>query len=491
MISIQTNVDSLIAQQNLGLDNQFQSNTIQQLTSGYRINKSGDDAAGLAVANGINSQIAQLTQGVNNANNGLSQLQIVDGGLSNISTILNRLQTLATESASNTFTGSRVTLNQEYSSLLSEITRQADNINLSQGGSFNTNLSVFLGGGTDVANSTVAVNLSGSQNAVDALSLGLSDTNVLGGGTGFDTNTVSLNSGVFLSGNTTESFTFNAVVNGTASTHTVQVTGSTAGISGQDVIDQLNAGLGAAGLENIVATKDSNGYLQFSSTDAFNVKDTAGTGSTLITATAAADATASNAVNYVLGGGTAFTPIAAATPINFTENGQTITVNLSATNAGSLATALATINAATSQYGIYAVKNAAGTGIDIQSSNNFSVDSAGETALGATSTSPATPTNTSAATANADTAITAINTAIQQLGLTQGVVGAGENTLNYAINLAQSQITNFSSEQSGIKDADVAKQAANLSKSQVLTQTAVAALAQANAEPQAILKLLQ
>jgi flagellin len=109
MISIQTNVDSLVAQQNLGLDNQFQSNTIQQLTSGYRINKSGDDAAGLAVANGINSQIAQLTQGVNNANNGLSQLQIVDGGLSNISTILNRLQTLATESASNTFTGSRVT----------------------------------------------------------------------------------------------------------------------------------------------------------------------------------------------------------------------------------------------------------------------------------------------------------------------------------------------------------------------------------------------
>jgi flagellin len=221
MISIQTNVDSLIAQQNLGLDNQFQSNTIQQLTSGYRINKSGDDAAGLAVANGINSQIAQLTQGVNNANNGLSQLQIVDGGLSNISTILNRLQTLATESASNTFTGSRVTLNQEYSSLLSEITRQADNINLSQGGSFNTNLSVFLGGGTDVANSTVAVNLSGSQNAVDALSLGLSDTNVLGGGTGFDTNTVSLNSGVFLSGNTTESFNFNAVVKGTASTQTV------------------------------------------------------------------------------------------------------------------------------------------------------------------------------------------------------------------------------------------------------------------------------
>jgi flagellin len=114
MISIQTNVDSLIAQHNLDIDNQFQSNTIQQLTSGYRINKSGDDAAGLAVANGLNSEISQLNQGVNNANNGVSQLQIVDGGLSNISTILNRLQTLATESASSTFTGNRSTLNQEY-----------------------------------------------------------------------------------------------------------------------------------------------------------------------------------------------------------------------------------------------------------------------------------------------------------------------------------------------------------------------------------------
>jgi flagellin len=52
MISLQTNIDSLVAQQNLNVDSQFQSNTIQQLTSGYRINSSADDAAGLSVANG-------------------------------------------------------------------------------------------------------------------------------------------------------------------------------------------------------------------------------------------------------------------------------------------------------------------------------------------------------------------------------------------------------------------------------------------------------
>src|SRR5579875_4132683 len=114
MISLQTNVDSINAQNNLNINEQFQSNTIQQLTSGYRINSSGDDAAGLAVANGLRDNIAELTQGVSNANDGVSQLQIIDGGLSNISTILDRMQTLATESASSTFQGNRATLNQEY-----------------------------------------------------------------------------------------------------------------------------------------------------------------------------------------------------------------------------------------------------------------------------------------------------------------------------------------------------------------------------------------
>ncbi len=63
-ISIQTNVTSLFAQQALAQNSSFESKTIQQLTSGYRINSSGDDAAGLAVANLYRSQIAELQQGV-------------------------------------------------------------------------------------------------------------------------------------------------------------------------------------------------------------------------------------------------------------------------------------------------------------------------------------------------------------------------------------------------------------------------------------------
>jgi flagellin len=101
------------------------------------------------------------------------------------------------------------------------------------------------------------------------------------------------------------------------------------------------------------------------------------------------------------------------------------------------------------------------------------------------------PTTSSSAVGNAENAITAINSAVTALGLVQGAVGSGENTLNYAISLAQSQVTNFSAAESQIKDANVAAEAANLTKAQVLQQASIAAMAQANSSPEAILKLLQ
>ena len=183
MISFQTNVNSLVAQENLRVNSAFQSNTIQQLTSGYRINQAGDDAAGLAVANKFRSDVAELTQGVRNANDGAGQLQIMDGGLNNISKILDRLKTLATESASSTFTGDRSTLNNEYQTLLGEVDRQASNIGLVNNGQFNKMLSVYLGGGSTQGNAQVTVDLSGTANQVDSGGLSLSSTDIQAGGT--------------------------------------------------------------------------------------------------------------------------------------------------------------------------------------------------------------------------------------------------------------------------------------------------------------------
>ncbi len=191
MISFQTNIDSLIAQQNLNVNSMFQSKTIQQLTSGYRINSSGDDAAGLSVANQDRDQIAQITQGVANGNNGTAQLQIMDGGMSNISQILDRLQTLATQSASSSFTGSRADLNAEFQSDITELNRQAQAIGLNKGGTFAQSMDVYLGGGggssaaSVSANGQISVDL--SKSTVDAQSLGLSGMNVVAGTTDIST----------------------------------------------------------------------------------------------------------------------------------------------------------------------------------------------------------------------------------------------------------------------------------------------------------------
>jgi flagellin len=297
MISIQTNVTSLFAQQQLQQNSNFESKTIQQLTSGYRINSSGDDAAGLAVANQLQANVAELQQGVINASSGNSILQIVDGGLNNISNLLDRLQTLATESASGTFAGSRTTLNNEFQSVLTEITRQAGNIGLASGGT-------------------------------------TSNTGTIGSS---QYNTAAL--AIFIGGGDT----------GTATDNQVSV--------------DLTAG-GTGGVPAAVTGVDA-------------------TGLGLVSGTA--------------------------------------------------------------------------------------VDSS----------------------VNATAALGLIQTAISNLGLVQGAVGAGENLLNYATSLANSQITNLTASESSIKDADVAAEASNLAKAQTLQQSSIAALAQANSLPAAILKLLQ
>src|SRR4051794_2494720 len=155
MLSIQTNVAALYGQQNLAVNSNFQQTTINRLTSGYRINSSADDAAGLAVANALRSQRTELSQGVRNANDGVSQLQIIDGGLSNISQILDRLKTLATQAATGSFTGDFGTLNNEFQNDLTEINRQAGNVGLNGGGNFETNLSIYVGGGLGNSNNNV------------------------------------------------------------------------------------------------------------------------------------------------------------------------------------------------------------------------------------------------------------------------------------------------------------------------------------------------
>jgi flagellin len=490
--SFQTNVTSLLAQQNLRVNSDFQSRTITRLTSGYRINSSGDDAAGLAVANLLRSNTAELQQGVRNANDGISILQIVDGGLNNISNILDRLKTLATQSASSTFSGDRGTLNNEYQSLLTEITRQAANIGLSTGpvgGRFNALLGIYIGGGAGVlANGNVSVDLSGNTNRVDANGLNIGSSSVSGGGTNLISGTaVDLRSGTFLTAGT-QAFTFQFA----GSSVTATVGGGASGLGGQALVDQLNTQIGVYGIS--ASIDSTTGQLAFNGgSTAFNVL--AGTESAG-TAIATAAGTATNTSLTTANGQDPFVTVAgSAEVLHVTIGGSTTDVSLAIGT--TLAQAINQINGTLGSLGVHALLNTGGTGIDLQGTAAFTATSTGGGVTGvfADNTGAAqtitSPVANASSNGNALLALAAITTAIGLLGTVQGKVGAGENMLSYATQLAQSQIASFSAAQSAIRDADVATEAANLTKAQILEQSSVAALAQANSAPQALLKLLQ
>ena len=491
-ISLQTNYASMVAQENLNINNNFQTQTIEALTSGYRINSSGDDPAGLAIANQFRSSVAELTQGVINANSGVSTLQIIDGGLSNIGTILDRLKTLATESASSTFSGNRENINVEYQQLIGEITQQASNVGLNSGGTYNVNNTVYVGGGNNIGNAQVSVDLSGSQNAVDATGLGIANTSVVGGGTELTGNNIRLDApgATFLTAaNHTESFAFNLIANGAESTFTATVTGQAGGLTESAVLSQLNSQLNPLGIN---AQVGADGQLQFAGSTPFTLNTTvANAGADAI---ATAGSTASNLGTYNVQGADNYAggnADSVAENLTIQNGSQTVTVALAGTE--TLGPAISDINAKTGALGIYAVQDAAGTGISFQSANNFTVatDTAAGVFTNAGGQAVTAPSNAASTTGNALAAVVAINNALTQLGNTQASVGAGENKLQYAIDLANSQITNFSSAESQLRDADIATEAANLTKAQVLEQASVAAMAQANAAPQAVLKLLQ
>lgn len=495
MLSIQTNTNSMQAQENLRLNNQFQSQTITRLTSGFRINSSGDDAAGLAISNKYRSDVAELTQGVRNANDGLSTLQIIDGGLSNVSKILDRLKTLATQSASSTFTGSRSTLDAEYQSLLGEINRQASNIGLGAGDTNatrnNADIKVYLGGGSATGNSQVSVDLSGSGNIVNSTGLGLTGTSILG-----DTQSVVLSnadyrSGSFLDQGSSQTYRFGT----TSGQVSVTLQGDADGLTGNELVSSLNAGLSGTGIT--VSMNATNGDLQVSSSSSFAVAVDAAVGAGTQVQAAVTNANAVvNTGKFNFDGGTMTAAAAANQTITFTPSGgSAINVTLDTTTETSANLVFAKLSSGLAGSGIDVIR--LGDEVLFQSNTDFAVDrgAGGTGGLGnvaASSTASATDAlNSSDPTSDALTALTAISNAVTGLGVVQGKVGTGQNRLGYAIQLAQSQIVSFSAAESRIRDADVAQEAANLTKSQVLQQASLAALAQANSAPQAVLSLLR
>jgi flagellin len=183
------NIASITAQRNLGISTSQLQGSVARLSSGLRITKASDDAAGLGVSEVLRAQIRSINQAVRNSNDGISLLQIADGGAENIGNLLSRLRELATQSASGILgSNERSFLDQEFVALRSEIDRISavtefngvkllsgtdnDSLSLQIGfrSSVNDTLTLSLNDLTTADLSLSTVNVSTSANALSALS---------------------------------------------------------------------------------------------------------------------------------------------------------------------------------------------------------------------------------------------------------------------------------------------------------------------------------
>jgi len=176
--SINTNIASLEAQNNLSNTSMNLQKTLGRLSSGLKINSSADDAAGLAVANRNTADVAGLNVGISSASDAVSQLQVEDGAMTNISSLLDRALTLASQSASDTFQGSRTTLDNEFQTVMAEITRTAGSAGVQTGASALSSRSVFVGNTQTNTSASVTYVSFALTTAVDAQGLGISTQSI-------------------------------------------------------------------------------------------------------------------------------------------------------------------------------------------------------------------------------------------------------------------------------------------------------------------------
>ncbi|MCB0341449.1 MAG: flagellin FliC [Pseudobdellovibrionaceae bacterium] len=172
---ISTNVASLNAQKNLAGTNRLLDRSLARLSSGYRINQAADDAAGLAISENLKAQIRGLNQARRNSNDGVSLVQIAEGGLNEISSMLIRLRELSVQAASDTLGNTeRKFLDVEFQQLKSEIQRISEVTNFNGRDLLNGTggiIDIQVGTHNDPFKDRISFNSAAANASVDALAL--------------------------------------------------------------------------------------------------------------------------------------------------------------------------------------------------------------------------------------------------------------------------------------------------------------------------------
>lgn len=179
------NVPSLAAQNQMNMTSASLQQTLFRLSSGSRINSGADDAAGLAIADGLQANITALTQSARNASDGLGALQVADGSLAQVTTLLNRAVTLATESSTGTVSDTqRTALDAEFTAIKAEIDRIGANTTYNSAQVFSgTSSTVYLTDATATGSSSIDITVG----KLAANSIGFSGTPVDLSGDALDT----------------------------------------------------------------------------------------------------------------------------------------------------------------------------------------------------------------------------------------------------------------------------------------------------------------
>ena len=518
---VRSNIMAINANRQLGMNNSQVSKSLEKLSSGYKINRAGDDASGLAISEKMKAQIKGLETASANSQDGISLVQTAEGALTEVHDMLNRMVELAGKAANGTIDTAtdRASLQKEMNALLDEIDRIAKSTN------FNgiKLLDGSLGGGT----TEVAAAVAGTPTAAGGETTTLGELTFAEGVD--DAAKTALNEALIANGLSltlsTGTGAGDTIADTTVGDYTVKVlddadsatttTADVAKLSFQDADGNVIATMTAE-----ITGADTDGQITVAFTEA-----PAATGGTFTAASdtalsdagitsidlsgAAAEDVGDLAVAYdatgdeltvTIGGATYKGSYNAAAPqtVTLTKEGSTETIDVvigdnTKFNADVDATTLGTVAAAnkglTLQIGDTAddfnqvtvsVKDMSTVGLGI---NALKIEDLTATTGGIMSQESAQ---------NAlDMIKTGANSAINLVSAARADLGALQNRLEHTINNLDVATENMESANSRIRDTDMAKEMMEYTKQSVLTQAAQAMLAQANQQPQSVLQLLQ
>lgn len=502
---INHNLTALNTQNSLNKNTAATQKSLQKLSSGLRINSAADDAAGLAISEKMKGQISGLEQASTNAQNGISLLQTAEGGLDQTHSILQRMRQLAVQSASDTNTSDdRGKIQSEVDQLAKEITR------ISNTTEFNTQ-NLLAGGMTDTFHigANAGQNMTVSISAMDAQTLGVAGSVITAASV--TANTSGLNLSSISRGITAGAATYVILTSVTAASITTPET-TTVGQNIGNAAASLVVGLGST----FTGTTNTDYMIKVASTNT-------------LTGAASPGYNEVTSVAYSSDYGNTWTTLTGDFHAGVVLSGVTLTFGTSIGTAGTNYTIGDTYT-----YSVQATKanlqlmdqagNKLGASVDVHYGDStatvgdsyanksvglqFAYSGIGSTSLSffahqaVSSTASVTQGKVLAAgkvvagidvstQANANSAITVIDNAIQTVSNSRSQLGAYQNRMSNTIDNLNTSDENITSAQSRIADVDMSKEISVYQKNNVLQQAATSMLAHANQQPQTVLSLLQ